>query len=57
MTLKGDGKPFNPTLPANYQAAPCREEVHIGLKIVYLLGAAITYKYMYGLNVMTVVVE
>ena len=56
LTLKDDGTPFNPTLPSNYQVEDPSEEGPIGLLMVNNMGADISYKYMYGLNVLTVII-
>jgi len=57
ISLKDDGRPFNPTLSENYEDDTTGENPRFGLKIVNNLGVEIIYQYMYGQNTTNVVVK
>lgn len=52
--LKDDGKQFNPILLENNRLKEEYMEKHIGLKIINGLDAGLTYRYMYGQNIINV---
>ena len=58
VTLKDGGKPFNPLLAGKMSdpniGKDCSE--HLGLRLVTNFVENISYKYMYGLNIVTIMV-
>ena len=59
MTLKDGGKPFNPLFVGKRPAPELSSKEggeHLGLRLVTNFVENISYKYMYGLNIVTIMV-
>ena len=58
MTLKDGGKPFNPLLAGKMSDPNIGKDgsEHLRLRLVTNFVENISYKYMYGLNIVTIMV-
>ena len=58
VTLKDGGKPFNPLLAGKMSDPNIGKDgsEHLGLRLVTNFVENISYKYMYGLNIVTIMV-